>query len=146
MNSVKNDNLHRYIVKAVGYCELCGSTVNLECHHLLGGKDGNRIVRWEPALSICLCGLKCHKMTRPEIMAKVRDYLRRTDRKRLATLDYYAANIHKLEQPTTEQYTKKLMEMAEKKKKDSWYDDFGVDEVYKGRGKDGEPVFWATGK
>ena len=69
----KNDSNSRYWKKKAdslaslicrkkrGKCELCGSTENLNCHHLI---DRTRVnLRFDPTNLICLCS-NCHKWSR----------------------------------------------------------------------------------
>jgi hypothetical protein len=50
------------VKKKAGYkCEVCGSTENLQSHHIIG--RGNWRLRWEPRNGACLCA-KHHKFDR----------------------------------------------------------------------------------
>ena len=58
----KSDDLHRYNVKAIGHCEICGETNRelLEDHHIyFGSKKSILEIRLNPKLACCLCNL-CH--------------------------------------------------------------------------------------
>jgi len=56
----KADKIARDIVKAKGYCEICGkSNGQLHCHHVIGRTNKN--LRWRLENLICICA-GCHKM------------------------------------------------------------------------------------
>lgn len=56
----KLDKLWSEIIRSKGYCEICGTTANLNAHHIISRH--NKILRWDLQNGICLC-VSCHKFS-----------------------------------------------------------------------------------
>ena len=56
----KCDKLWSEIIRSKGYCEICGTTVNLNAHHIISRH--NKVLRWDLQNGICLC-VSCHKFS-----------------------------------------------------------------------------------
>ena len=54
------DKLWSEIIRSKGYCEICGTTVNLNAHHIISRH--NKVLRWDLQNGICLC-VSCHKFS-----------------------------------------------------------------------------------
>ena len=54
------DKLWSEIIRSKGYCEICGTTVNLNAHHIVGRI--NNALRWDLRNGICIC-VSCHKFS-----------------------------------------------------------------------------------
>lgn len=49
----KMDKLFSEKVRAIGFCQYCGSTENLQTAHIFSRK--NLSIRWDPENAVCLC-------------------------------------------------------------------------------------------
>ena len=146
----KLDELWAFIVKAKGRCLFCGSTYNLQPHHVFRGRwKSVWFFRWMPIFGVCLCD-NCHNHSPfsphnnkdpKAFWLKLEETLIRTDPEKMKFINLYRTNKCEVpERPALDTIRKDLQQQVQNINETGYMDNY-VDEIYKGRDAQNRPIW-----
>ncbi len=139
---IKLDDVCRYITKAKGRCLFCGSTRDIEVHHIFGGRwKSVWFFRWMLIFLIPLCK-ECHSLAhlnKTGFWIKLEVALEGEPERLSAILHYRESKVAISEKPDLKILYEDLRKQAAMIEETNYMD--SPDEVYRGRDENNQPIF-----